>query len=347
MRSFEYDYYLDTPLSHQLVMSMRTLGEFRGRQVLYAGQFPEVLETLRRTAVVQSIESSNRIEGITVAADRIVPLAEKQTKPQDRPEQEVAGYRDVLAAIHAGHSKLGLSAKLIREWHGKMHRYTSDAGGRWKDKDNAILEVRPDGKQVVRFRPVSAIGTPEFMKSLVTLFRKAMSAGEADPLLLIASFILDFECVHPFADGNGRIGRLLTLLLLYQSGYEVGRYVSLERIVEESKETYYEALYRSSQGWHKGQHDLRPWWEYFLGMLTAAYREFESRVGSITSARGAKREMVISAVEHLPKIFRFADLQQACPGVSYPTLRRALDSLRKSRKLRCIGRGRDAQWERI
>jgi Fic family protein len=297
--------------------------------------------------VVQSIESSNRIEGITVAADRIVPLAEKQARPQDRPEQEVAGYRDVLAAIHTGSSRLELSVGLIRDWHRAMHRYTSEAGGSWKKEDNAIIEVRPDGRQVVRFKPVSAVATPEFMQSLVARFRAAMSAGRADPLLLIASFILDFECVHPFADGNGRMGRLLTLLLLYQSGYEVGRYIGLERIVEDSKETYYDALYRSSQGWHKGQHDLTPWWEYFLGTLTAAYREFEARVGTITSARGAKREMVQNAVRRLPARFRFADVQQACPGVSYPTLKRALAELRRGGKLRCLGKGRDARWERI
>jgi len=148
-------------------------------------------------------------------------------------------------------------------------------------------------------------------------------------------------------DGNGRIGRLLTLLLLYQSGYEVGRYISLERVVEESKETYYDALLKSSQGWHEAKHDLRPWWEYFLGMLIAAHEEFESRVGNITSARGAKREMVENAIFRLPQRFRIQDLQRACPGVSYPTLKRALADLKAKKKLRCLGRGRDAQWERI
>jgi Fic family protein len=347
MRSFEHGYLLDAPISHSMAMTMRALGELRGRQTLYAEQSPEVLETLRRTAMIQSAESSNRIEGIVVPDDRIAPLVDRKTRPRDRSEQEVAGYRDVLAAIHANYANQRLSPALIKGWHRAMHSYTNEKGGDWKAKDNAILEVRPDGRQVVRFKPVSAVGTPSFVAAAVEQFQQAMAEGKADPLLLIASFILDFECIHPFMDGNGRIGRLLTLLLLYQSGYEVGRYISLERIVEESKETYYESLHRSSQGWHEARHDLRPWWEYFLGTLTAAYREFESRVGTITSARGAKREMVGNAIQRLPARFRFADLQRACPGVSYPTLRRALADLRRKRRLRCLGRGRDAQWERI
>jgi len=185
------------------------------------------------------------------------------------------------------------------------------------------------------------------MERNVKLFNEAMAEQKTDPLLLIATFVFDFECIHPFTDGNGRIGRLLTLLLLYQAGYEVGRYISLERIVEDSKETYYEALHKSSQGWHEGRHDLRPWWNYILGMLTAAYKEFEGRVGSITSARGAKREMVQNAIRRLPDRFRIGDLQRSCPGVSYPTLKRALSDLKRQRKIRCLGKGRDAEWERM
>lgn len=347
MKSFEYDYLLETPVSHSLVMAMRAVGEFRGRQMLYTEQSPEVLETLRHAAMIQSTESSNRIEGITVQPGRIMPLVDKKAKPRDRSEQEVAGYRDVLASIHAGGSSIRLSTTLIKEWHQAMYRYTDKKGGRWKQQDNAIMEVRPDGRQVVRFKPASALVVPEYMKRLIEFFDRMLAAGKADPLLLIASFILDFECIHPFMDGNGRIGRLLTLLLLYRIGYEVGRYISLERIVEGSKETYYESLLKSSRGWHESRHDLRPWWEYFLGMLTAAYKEFESRVGTIASAKGAKRQMVENIISRLPQRFRFGDLQRACPGVSYPTLKRALTQLKGKKKLRCLGKGRDAQWERI
>lgn len=347
MRSFEHGYLLETPISHPFVAAMRAMGEFRGRQGLYTEQFPEILETLRRVAIIQSTESSNRIEGITVLPGRVADLVAKKSKPRNRSEQEVAGYRDVLATIHANHSRLRLSLDLILGWHRTMYHYTGEKGGRWKAKDNAITEIRPDGRQVVRFRPASAIATPKFMDRLVRMLNESLAEAKTDPLLLIASFILDFECIHPFTDGNGRIGRLLTLLLLYQIGYEVGRYISLERIVEESKETYYEALLQSSRGWHEGGHDLRPWWEYFLGVLTAAYKEFESRVGTLTSARGAKREMVQNAVQRLPQRFTIAELRKACPGVSYPTLQRALADLRREKAIRCLGRGPDAQWERI
>ncbi len=346
MKSFAHDYLAETPVSQALLMSVRALGEFRGRQALYAEQSPEVMETLRRVAVVQSTESSNRIEGITVAAGRVEALVTRKVKPRDRSEQEVAGYRDVLASIHADHGRMKLDQELILGWHRRLYRFTEVKGGGWKDEDNAILEVRPDGRRFVRFKPVSALATPEFMAKLLREHARVSREGKLEPLVRIATFILDFECVHPFADGNGRLGRLLTLLLLYQAGYEVGRYISLERVVEESKESYYEALLKSSQGWHDGSHDLRPWWNYFLGMLTAAYKEFEERVGTITSARGAKREMVRAAVERMSGPFTIEELRRACPGVSYPTLQRALADLRRERKVRCLGRGPKARWER-
>ena len=346
MKSFQYGYLADARVSHGLLRAIHAVGEFRGRQRLHAEQSPEVLDTLRRVAMIQSVESSNRIEGIIVAPERVAPLVSRKSRPKGRSEQEVAGYRDVLASIHAKPASVRLSTGLIREWHRSLLRYTADKGGAWKAKDNAILEVRPDAKRVVRFKPTSALATPKYMDRLVSLYGESLAEGEVAALLLIASFVLDFLCIHPFTDGNGRIGRLLALLLLYQGGYEVGLYISLERVVEESKETYYDALYKSSQGWHQGEHDLRPWWNYFTGMVTAAYKEFESRVGTIVSARGAKREMVRRAVERLPEEFAIRDLVRACPGISYPTLQRTLHTLRKQRKVKCLGRGPEARWRR-
>ena len=347
MRSFEHGYLLEQLISQEMLMMVRTIGEYRGRQSLYQEQSPEVLETLRRVAMVQSVESSNRIEGVTVAADRLEAIVARKTTPKGRSELEVAGYRDVLADIHANANRMVTGPDLLLSFHGQMYARTPDKGGRWKEKDNAILEVGPNGQQFIRFRPVSAIATPEFIKRLCMLYHQATDRREAEPLLLIASFIFDFECIHPFWDGNGRIGRLLTLMLLHQAGYEVGRYISLERIVEESKETYYEVLLKSSHGWHEAKHDLRPWWNYFLGTLIAADREFEERVGTITTAKGAKREMAQQAVRRLSDRFRIAELQRVCPGVSYPTLKRALEELKRQKKVRCLGKGRDAQWERI
>ena len=347
MKSFEHGYLYEMPISHDLLSTMRALGEFRGLEGLYTQQSPEVLETLRRAAIVQSVESSNRIEGVIVAAGRIDPLVLKRAKPRDRSEQEVAGYRDVLAKIHADAERLKLSTDLIRGWHREMYGYTKEKAGRWKTRDNVILEVRADGGQAVRYRPVSALATPKYMVRLVEFFAREISERKTDPLVLAAAFVLDFECIHPFADGNGRVGRLLTLLLLYQAGYGVGRYISLERIVERSKETYYEVLQRSSQGWHDGQHDLRPWLEYFLGTLIAAYKDFEARVGTIASAKGAKRELVKNAIAHLPQRFTISELALVCKGISRATLVRALFDLRTDGKLCCLGRGPDAQWERV
>jgi len=227
-----------------------------------------------------------------------------------------------------------------------MYEYTGEKAGNWKRRDNAILEVRPDGERVVRFRPASALATPKFMTRLVQLFEQEQSARKTDPLVLIAAFVLDFECIHPFADGNGRLGRLLALLLLYQAGFGVGRYISLERIVEQSKETYYEALHDSSEGWHEGRHNLRPWLEYFLGTLIAAYKEFEARVGTIASAKGAKRELVRNAIVHLLPRFTIGELADVCKGISRRTLVRALHDLRVEGRVRCLGKGPDAQWER-
>ena len=213
--------------------------------------------------------------------------------------------------------------------------------------DNEISETRADGTKVIRFRPVPAHRTPDAMERLHILFKEKLDRGEIDPLLIIPTYVFDFLCIHPFTDGNGRMARLLTLLLLYQTGFEVGRYISLEHLVEKQREGYYDALYNSSQGWHQSAHSLLPWWEYFLGvMLLGAYHEFEFRTGELTNAHGAKTEMVLSAIEKLPPQFRYADLARACPNVSRPTIKRVLGKLRDKGKIECVKPGRDAVWEK-
>jgi Fic family protein len=185
------------------------------------------------------------------------------------------------------------------------------------------------------------------MARLHEAYRAALDAQAVEPLLLISAYVLDFLCVHPFADGNGRMARLLSLLLLCQAGYDVGRYISLESAIEQTKEGYYDSLYASSQGWHDGQHSLVPWWEYFVGvMLVKAYRDFEDRVGVTSARRGAKRDMIRDAVNRLPNRFRYADLERALPAVSRPTIARALRTLRDEGSIRCLKPGRDATWEK-
>ncbi|GAB4278097.1 MAG: Fic family protein [Coriobacteriia bacterium] len=345
--SFEPGYLERLELGAETVRSIRQLGEHRGRQALYLQQSTEVLDVLREIASVQSVESSNRIEGIQAPPERIADLLAQKTAPQNRPEQEIAGYRDVLATVHVRAQEMRLSPGLILQIHRDMMRFTSTSdAGAWKNAPNDIVERLPDGTHRLRFRPVAPHLVESAVNDLVDGFNTALDSEHVDALILIPAFVLDFLCIHPFRDGNGRVSRLLTLMLLYQSGYEVGRYVSLDRLVEDTKESYYDALERSSYDWHEGEHDLRPWLDYFLGILLAAYREFEDRVGHVTRGRGAKREMVLECIRHLPPVFRYADIARACPGISRPTIVRVLGELRDNGEIECTKRGRDATWQK-
>jgi hypothetical protein len=208
------------------------------------------------------------------------------------------------------------------------------------------VDVLPDGTHRLRFSPVAPHLVDTAVGELVDGYQRVSSEGRIDPLTAVPAFVLDFLCIHPFADGNGRLSRILNLMLLYQTGCDVGRYISLEKVIEDTKETYHEALEASSAGWHEGRHDLVPWLEYSHGVLIAAYLEFEQRVGQMGSGRGAKREMVIDCIHHLPKAFRYADIERGCPGVSRPTIVRVLGELRDKGEIRCVKGGRDATWER-
>jgi Fic family protein len=330
-----------------VVRSIALIAEHKGKEELFRRQSPQVLETLRRAAVVSSTEASNRIEGIVASRRRIEALVERGSEPRDRPEQEIAGYRDVLNTIHDHHADMALTSGTVLQLHRDLFRFAPQPGGRWKTVDNEIVERLADGTVRLRFRPLSAFETPAAMDALHAGFADARERGEVDHLLLVAAYVLDFLCIHPFLDGNGRMARLLTLLLLYQAGYGVGRFISLEQIVERSRESYYEALAASSAGWHQGTHALLPWWEYFLGVLLAAYRDFEHRVGETGAPRGAKRNLVLRVVRRLGPRFRYGEVAAACPGVSRPTIYRALKELEAAGEVRCLGTGRGAEWERV
>jgi Fic family protein len=346
-KSFENGVLNRQPINQGLVQSVRLVGEYRGKQALFKQQSPQVLEALRENAIIQSTESSNRIEGVVAPLERIRDLVAHRTTPANRSEQEIAGYREVLNTIHSHPEDVRLTPNVVLQLHRDLFQFVPGGGGRWKSTDNDIIESRPDGTTVVRFKPVPAHLTADAMDRLHTQFRATLDAGTVEPLLLIPAYVLDFLCIHPFADGNGRMARLLSLLLLYQTGYEVGRYISLETAIEGTKEGYYDALQASSQKWHDGQHSLIPWWEYFVGvMLVKAYREFEDRVGTTGAKRGAKRDMIRDVVSRLPNEFRYADLERALPAVSRPTIARALRELTGEGVVRCVGRGRDATWEK-
>ena len=343
MQSFEAGKISGQMISQGLLQTIRTIGEHKGKQELFKEQAPQVLETLCQAAIIQSTESSNRIEGITVPLSRLKELVAEKTTPRDRSEQEIAGYRDVLNTIHTSYAHIPFTPGVVLQLHRDLYQFAVGEGGRWKLVDNLISETRPDGTKIIRFEPVKAYATPAAMERLHEQFNTFWQSGEIEPLLLIATYILDFLCVHPFSDGNGRMARLLTLLLLYKAGYEVGRFISLERIVERTKESYYDTL----QNWHQGQHSLLPWWEYFLGVVVlSAYREFEQRVGSVSSVKGAKTAMVLDTIGNMPRDFSIKDLQERCPTVGIDLIRRILRREREAGHLECLGRGPDARWQK-
>lgn len=344
MRSLDPDFLDRQAIVMEMAGLIRALGEFKGRQEMFTHQSPQALESLRRLAIIESTESSNRIEGVMVDAERFRELMRRPEKPRDRPEAEILGYRRALSRIHTAPQRISIDEKTILEFHKEIHAQTGEPGGYWKRRDNTIEEKLPDGRWITRFIPVTARETPRYMKELCLGFHRLWGRSKIDPVLLIPAFVLDFLCIHPFKDGNGRVSRLLTVLLLHQSGYEVGRFISLERIIEESKESYYETLQASSKGWHEGRHRLKPWWEYSLGILIRAYKEFEERVGKITQARGAKTAMIEEALASLPGTFTLSDLERACPSVSRDMIRVVLNRLRQERKVRCLGTGRGARW---
>jgi Fic family protein len=346
MNSFEPGFLERLPIPHNLLRTVRLLGEYKGKEDLFRQQSPQVLKSLQHVAVIQSTESSNRIEGVVAPLKRIQDLVDQKTTPRSRSEQEIAGYRDVLNTIHTDPARIPFTPGVVQQLHRDLFKYTPSPGGQWKSLDNEIAHFLPDGTKVLRFQPVPAIHTPEAMEKLHTRFREHWEAGEIEPLLLIAAYLLDFLCIHPFSDGNGRMARLLGLLLLYRAGFEVGRYISLEKIVEESRESYYDSLYASSQGWHDAKHDLLPWSEYFLGVLVAAYRKFEERAAALEGPRGSKTQMVLEAVRNMPDGFRMADLERACPGVSRDMLRVVINDLKRTGAVWREGTGRGAVWRK-
>ncbi len=330
----------------QDVATLRELGEFRGKQTLFIRQRPEVLTSLRQAALVESSESSNRLEGIVADRGRLEQLVLHANAPRDRSEQEIAGYRDALALIHASAREMPFSVGVIRQLHTMLFRYQAGNGGNWKSTDNEIVERSGDGQILrVRFKAVPAVATPAAMERLTTEFGRARDGYE--PLLVTPLAVLDFLCVHPFRDGNGRLARLLTLLLLHHFDYEVGRYISLERIFEATKESYYDTLEASSIGWHESTHDAGPWTRYFWGVLLRAYREFEERVGQIGGGRGSKSDQVRAAITRRAAAFRIADIERDCPGISRDTIRLVLKAMRQEGTITVDGRGPGARWRRL
>lgn len=332
------------PLS--IVWLLETLAESKGHQQLYEKQSPQIINSLKEMALIESAESSNRIEGVTVERNRLRPLVIGNTRPRDRSEEEIVGYRMALNWIHKDYKKISVTPETCLHLHALAQGGTSGDAGQWKTTTNDIIEIFPDGRREVRFRPLAPDLVSQAMQELCLAYRHAIDQLQVTPLLASACFVLDFLCIHPFQDGNGRISRLLTLLLCYQHGHEVGKYISFERIVEQTKEDYYEVLKVSSSGWHKVRHDILPWFAYLLSVWRRAYREFEERAERQRPKRGSKTELVEYALERMISPFGIADVEQLCPNVSRDTIRLVMNRWRAQEKLEMLGKGRDAKWQR-
>ena len=308
MHTFDYK---ETPkqlLTPDIVNMLSSLHEFRGKQELYIEAKSDVLTALLDIAKIQSTKASNKIEGIYTSDERLEALVMDKVEPRNRSEEEIAGYREVLATVHDSYEYIPICPNNILQLHRDLYSFSSsDTGGRFKNADNVIAESGKDGQQRIRFMPVSAFQTPEAMESLCNEFNNAIERAEYDPLLLIPMFILDFLCIHPFNDGNGRMSRLLTLLLLYRSGYIVGKYVSMEMLIEKTKETYYEALQNSSVEWHNNQSDYTSFVKYYLGVVLKGYNEFQDRIEHLKYRKFSKADRVKAVFEKKLGIVKKSD----------------------------------------
>ena len=339
MHEYKYKTVADTLLTADIVSMLTKIHEYKGEQNLFIEAKSDILTKLVEIAKIQSTESSNKIEGIYTSDERIKKLITDKTTPRTRDEQEIAGYRDVLSTIHDNFDFIPPKPTMILQLHRDLYKFSGlESGGKYKTGDNIIAETDSEGNKFVRFKPVSAWETPDEIARLCENFEREITGEQVDPLLLIPMFILDFLCIHPFNDGNGRMSRLLTLLLLYRSGYIVGKYISIEKLIEETKDTYYDALQRSSTNWHENNNDYAPFARYMLGILLGAYREFETRVKTFVGVSKNDRIREILR-ETLGKITK-KELLEKCPDISKITVERTLREMVQSGEIIKISGGR-------
>ncbi len=345
MRSFDYTEKWKKLLTPEIVGYLTTIHEYRGEQRLIAERHADVLESLVEVAKIQSTESSNKIEGINTSDDRLKKIVLDKTMPRTRNEREIAGYRDVLNTIHESFPHIPIRDTFILQLHRDLYRFENAAnGGKFKAADNVIEEEDNQGNRFVRFRPLPAWETPEAITNLCAAYNEAINRSEADPLLIMSMFIIDFLCIHPFDDGNGRMSRLLTLLLLYQNDYIVGKYISLEKLIEKTKDSYYEALQDSSLGWMEDGNDYEPFVKYILGIITAAYREFFDRAKFVEEKKVPKPDRIEELIKnHLGTITK-SEIMENAPGISQTTVQRTLTDLVKEGKITKIGGGRYTKY---
>ncbi len=348
MRKFDLLKESNSLMNNNIINLLSSIHEYKGKQSLYIEAKPDILSSLLSVAKIQSTTSSNKIEGIYTTDQRISEIINNNVKPKNRNEEEIAGYRDVLNTIHENYDYIDINSNIVLQLHRDLYKYAGKKyGGKFKNSQNYIEETLEDGTKRTRFTPLSPVETPIAVEELCNNYNEIINKGEVDPLLVIPIFILDFVSIHPFNDGNGRMSRLLTLLLLYKSGYIVGKYISIEKIIEETKETYYDALEKSSVNWHNNKNDYSYFVEYYLGIILSAYKEFASRVEYLTNKK-------LTAIERISILFmdsvspiNKSYLMERCPDVSETTIERSLNTLLKEKKIEKISGGRFTEYKWI
>ena len=349
MREFNFSNLKERTWDNEILAYVAQIHEYKGKQDLYLRQKPVELNRLVEIAKIQSTESSNQIEGIITTNLRLKQLVENKTTPRNRDEQEILGYRNVLNIIHESYEAIPVRSSYILQLHGELLKHTAFSyAGKYKTTPNEIDMVLENGKKIVLFKPLEPYETPEAVQRLCDEYNKAIGEGIVDPLILIPNFILDFLCIHPFNDGNGRMSRLLTLLLLYRSGYVVGQYISIEKAISDTKETYYAALQNADKDWHTGENDPKTFIKYMLGIILSCYREFESRV-LMTERAGKKSnayDIVKTYTESTLGKFSKNDALAACPVLGSSSVESALKKLVEEGVIIRTGAGRKTMYMR-
>ncbi len=348
MRIFDYRKTPEKLLTPEIVQMIASIHEHKGKQELFLEANQDELKTLLEVAMIQSTGASNRIEGIYTTDKRLKELVSQKAEPRNRSEEEIAGYREVLAMIHESYEYIVPRSNMILQLHRDLYSFSHGAvGGNYKNSDNLIAEIDAEGHEKVRFIPVPAFQTAEAVEELCNRFWEAWEADYIDKLILIPMFVLDFLCIHPFNDGNGRMSRLLTLLLFYKAGYIVGKYISMEMLIEKTKETYYEALQASSGDWHENENAYEPFVRYYLGVTLKAYNEFENRVEHLKNRSLSKPDRIKALIDQKIGKITKKEIMDTCPDISKTTIERTLTELVKNGHIAKVGSGPATGYVRI
>jgi len=344
MKYFDYTFLERGALPANLLNITNAISELKALEAGRKGDYPAIFTSLERIARVQSVKGSNEIEGIVTSEQRINEIVNQSSAPLNHNEQEIAGYRDALGLIHDGFTRLDAREGDILRLHDVMLSYTPQGGGQYKQNDNSIIEIDAMGRRRLRFAPVSAIETPEAMEQIVYAFMDARGNSNISDLLLIPCFVLDFLCIHPFSDGNGRMSRLLSLLMLYKNGFDAGKYISFEEQINQSKPLYYEALRQSSAGWHENENSYFPFIENFLQTLLMCYKELDKRFAVVQGRKVSKKRRIEATVLNSLLPISIKEIAYVLPDVSANTIEAVLGEMVRAGLVEKVGAARNTKY---